>query len=243
MGVAARLRMATANPLAGVAVGDAFMGGYFVGIIDTTKGNIIAADNSQSGLRYALIISPLSLEVSGAPYKNANTPAPATSSTRWDGLVATTGMTVYGPTFPAAFYCSGLTYPSDGGSQWYLPAMDELELLYRNLKPTSENNSVGTRVAGTFPGTTATFGENVSSDPAGGAYTTGNPAQTPVLPFRVGGAQALAGVVGTSVYYWASTEAAYGAAWAQCVSGPTGYQDGFAKYSGSRVRPVRRLVL
>ncbi len=37
-----------------------------------------------------------------------------------------------------AAYCRNLTFPSDGGSRWYLPAKNELELLYRNLKPTTE---------------------------------------------------------------------------------------------------------
>ena len=58
----ALLTAGKANPLAGVNIGDSFMGGYYAGIIDTTQGNIIAADQSQTGLRYALIVAGKSLE-------------------------------------------------------------------------------------------------------------------------------------------------------------------------------------
>jgi len=37
-------------------------GGYYAGLIDTLTGNIIAADDYQTGLRYALIVSDKSLE-------------------------------------------------------------------------------------------------------------------------------------------------------------------------------------
>ena len=122
----------------GPAIGDPFMGGFFAGIIDTTKGNIIPADASQTGLRYALIVAPKSLENTSLQYKTAGSAAPTAARTRWDGLSATIAMN--SATYPAAQWCYGRSYPADDASPWYLPAMDELELIYRNLKPTTTNN-------------------------------------------------------------------------------------------------------
>lgn len=220
------------------AIGDYIYGGYFAGWMDTTKGNIIAADASQTGAHYMLIVSPLSLEQASLQYKTAATAAPASSSTMWDGLTATVAMT--GTTYPAANYCNGLSYPGDGGSQWYLPAMDELELLYRNLKPDTGANYVSSRSAGTFPGIGSSQGVNASSDPTGSAYTTGAPAQTSVALFQSGGAQAL-DVTGS--YYWCSTEYSATLAWFQGSSGSyAGDQNGYGKNNTLRVRPVRRVL-
>ena len=57
----AALSMGAKTPVVLPAIGASFMGGYYAGIIDTTKGNIIPADTSQTGLRYALIVAPKSL--------------------------------------------------------------------------------------------------------------------------------------------------------------------------------------
>lgn len=226
------------------AIGDAFMGGYYAGIIDTTKGNIIAADASQAGLRYALIVAPSSLESASLQYKNANTAAPAAAQTRWDGLGASAAMAT--ASYPAANYCYGLTPPADAASRWYLPAMDELELIFRSLKSTTTTNATTTRAAGTFPGVSAGNGENVSSDPAGAAYTSNDPAQTAVLAFRAGGGQEL-GVAGANVDFWSSTENTATSSRSQMfsasVSNANGQQLIDSKTILKRVRPVRRLLL
>ena len=225
------------------AIGDPFMGGYYAGIIDTTKGNIIAADASQTGLRYALIVSPKTLEQTSKQYKTANSAAPAAASTRWDGRSATVAMATDTETYPAADYCYGLAYPADDASGWYLPAMDELELIYRNLKSTTENNDTSSRPAGTFPGVDARHGENISSDPTGADYEASVPARTAVAAFQAGGAQAL-GRQDQNDYYWTATEYTATWAWYQAQSGAVaGRQAGSSKTGSRWVRPVRRLPL
>ena len=42
---------------------------------------------------------------------------------------------------PAAQFCEGLTI--GGFSDWYMPARNELEICYYNLKPTTQNNNTG----------------------------------------------------------------------------------------------------
>lgn len=217
-------------------IGDSWLGGYYAGIINTTKGNIIAADAFQTGQRFAVIVAPKSLEASSKQYKNALSSAPAQAQTRWNGLDATAAMN--SSTYPAAFYCAGLTKPSgDDASAWYLPAIDELELLWRNLKPITDNNSVGSN-GDTFPGSFAT-GYNPSSDPTGVAYTSSVPAQTTVAAFKTGGAQAMAAGA-----LFSATEGSSTSAWYQRFdSGWNGMQSPGNKTNSFYVRPVRRLVL
>lgn len=223
-------------------IGDAAFGGFVAGLIDTTRpGSIIAADASQVGQRYVLIVSPKTLETASRQYKTTNTAGPAATRTRWNGLGATQAMN--SAEYPAAQYCLGLTRPADKASAWYLPAMDELELIYRNLKATTESNNTSSRMAGDFPGTSVPMGENISSDPTGTAYSSSVPGQTPVTAFRAGGAQAL-GRQGQNDYYWTATEYSAASAWIQGASGSVaGNQGGFGKDGSLRVRPVRRILV
>lgn len=220
------------------AIGDFIYGGYFAGWMDTTKGNIIAADNSQVGKRYMLIVAPKSLEQASLQYKTTGDVSPAATRTMWNGLTATQAMAADPATYPAADYCNGLTFPADGGSKWYLPAMDELELVYRNLKPAAEVNVVGPRGAAIFPGIASTYGVNNSSDPVGASYTAGSPAQTSVTLFKSGGTQALGG------FYWSSTEYDVNLAWVHVFSGgAAGAQTYGFKNNNNLVRPVRRVEI
>jgi len=137
-------------------------GGYFAGLIDTLTGNIIAADDYQTGLRYALIVSPKDLEggrgaspASGLPtgdleWDTQDRSGEAGCFTRWNGLEATNVIIAKSD---ASYEAHGFIadvrsqYPAvatPGGSEWYLPAMDELELLYRNFKPNNADNNTKT---------------------------------------------------------------------------------------------------
>jgi hypothetical protein len=217
-------------------IGDAAWGGYMAGIIDTTRpGSIGGGDPSQAGLRYLLIVSPKSIEfTTGKKWKTSNDAGPAATATLWDGLAATEAMFAAGSAYEAATYCRELAFPQDGGSRWYLPAKNELELLYRNLKPTTEPHYNAS-------------GANVASDPTGAAYTPGssdNPSQSGIAAFQQGGAQALEGV--SSPYYWSSSEYSALYAWFQYVGGSYAGLPGqhLTKTSTNiRVRPVRRFVL
>lgn len=215
-------------------IGDAWLGGYFTGIIDATKGNIVGTDYYQSGQRYAVIVAPKSLE-SNQKWNTTGAAGPTSSQTLWNGLDATA--TMNSATYPAAQYCAGLAKPSgDSASGWYLPALDELELMWRNLKPVTANNS--TSIGSGWPGGTLANGKNASSDPAGAAYTTSIPAQTTVALFQSGGAQAL-----TQDYYLTCTLYNTTRAWAQYFTSG-GQQNSYANNGASAyVRPVRRLIL
>ena len=217
------------------SIGDAAWGGYMAGIIDTTRvGSIGGTDPSQAGLRYLLIVSPKSIEfTTGKRWKTSDDAGPAATATLWDGLSATEAMFAAGPEYEAATYCRGLAFPADGGSRWYLPAIYELEVLYRNLKPTTEPHYNAS-------------GANPASDPTGTAYVPGAttaPAQSLLAAFQQGGAQALEGV--SSPYYWSSSEHSAPYAWFQAVGGINAGLQYYATKTNTtgRVRPVRRFVL
>ena len=228
------------DPLEGVSIGDPFMGGFYAGIIDTTQGNIIAEDFYQTGARYALIVSPQSLEAENLTWRSNNDDT-AESKTRWNGLMvqrAALALPDASEFSASGFgYCDGLAYDdTDGASEWYLPAMDELELVYRYFKPTMDSNNVDDRSVD-FPPTTQAFGENPSSTPTGAAYTAGDPAQTSVADFQSGGAEAL--IAGL---YWSATTASGAYGWSQDMQDGL-QQPGYTLSSSRDVRPVRRLLL
>ena len=125
---------------------------------------------------------------------------------------------------PAAQFCEGLTI--GGYSDWYMPAKNELEICYYNLKPTTTNNSTGS-------------GTNTNAVPSRGSnYTTGTPAQTSATAFITStGAEAF-----TVAYYWSSTQNGAAYAWSQTFN--NGDQNGFTyKLTSFRTRAVRRVAV
>lgn len=233
-------------------IGDSAYGGYYAGIIDTTRsGSIDVSDDFQAGLRYLLIISPKSLEIGKGTYAwdtLGPSNGPTGVRTRWNGLEATTAMYNGGSNFEAATYCYNLSFPGDGHSRWYLPAMDELELLYRNFKPLLDGNYTvsSSTNAGTFPfnGLSYVSGGNISSDPTGSVYTFAVPARTSLSDFQIFGSQALDG---TANWFLSSTEYASATSWMQ-QTGTAGQVAGLqtiltkTSTTGS-IRPVRRVLL
>jgi len=235
-------------------------GGYYAGLIDTLTGNIIAADDYQTGLRYALIVSDKSLEGGRGSVPAAGLPTgdlewdtqdrggEAGCFTRWNGLDATNVIIAKNDTsYEAHDFIEAVRsqYPAvatPGGSEWYLPAMDELELLYRNFKPNNADNDTRD-FPKNFPGSNPS-GKNLSSVPEGFNYEN-----SPRIPdvtfldlFKEGNAQSL-----DQLRYWSTTDADEGGrAWNQyfTVSGNEGLQLASPKYYPSlSVRPVRRVVL
>jgi len=83
-----------------------------------------------------------------------------------------------------------------GHTDWCIPARDVLEMGYRHLKPTTEENHV------------SRSGDNPSSIPAGYPYTEASPAQTTVEAFQEGNAEAL-----DEDWYFSSTQYSETAAW------------------------------
>ena len=192
-------------------IGAAYGGGFFAGQINV------------SGTKYNLVVSP---KASGE-----------NSSKTWGVYGTTTGISsvINGPAnsaslaalgalYQAATFCEGLTI--GGYSDWYLPAKNELEVLYYFLKPTTVANSTP-------------FGSNanaVSPEPISTNYTSGSPAQTSAgIGFRTGETNAFA----SSEYYWSSTESGADGAWVQW------FDDGSVgenyKPNSLYVRAVRRV--
>jgi hypothetical protein len=124
----------------------------------------------------------------------------------------------------------------NGHDDWYLPARDELEIIYRNFKPTTQDNNDGTRTTAGFGGDGLTHGTNANSVPEGAGYTLSNPSQTAQAAFQAGGADAF-----EANHYWSSTENDASYAWFQLFS--SGGQGRSYKTNGYRVRAVRRVAL
>lgn len=113
-------------------------------------------------------------------------------------------------------------------TDWYLPSLDELELCYRALKPTEEENAQWAR-----------SGINLSAVPPTWPYTADMPAQTSIEPFRADGSEAF-----EAEPYWSSTQYAglsYDA-WAQTFT--NGGQYFWCKLNFSfRARAVRKIKI
>ena len=201
----------TGWPVALPAIGSAYGGGFFAGQINV------------SGTKYNLVVAP---KASGE-----------NSSRKWGVYGVTTGITsvINGPTnsaslaalgasYQAAVFAEGLTI--GGYSDWYLPARNELEVLYYFLKPTTTANH-------TPSGSNANA---VSPEPVSTNYTSGSPAQTSAgIGFRTGETEAF-----TSNFYWSSTEN-NNAGFGQSQDFDSGYQLGNNKENNLYVRAVRRV--
>ncbi len=193
-------------------IGMLHQGGFFAGKINI------------GGHTYALIVAP---KAEGeredvqynAEYVNEITGAKSFN----DGLTNTNAMADAGSDL--AKWARGLQI--GGFDDWYIPSQDELEVIYRNLKPTSNANSFYMR-----------SGINASAVPPTHPYTKSEPARTFAAAFQDGGEEAFA-----NMYYWTSTQhAAYsGDAWSQSFD--NGFQLSYLTYYQLRARAVRRVLI
>jgi len=167
-------------------VGDSLQGGYFGGFISSTGDGIAT---------HAIIVAPKSTgESSSKQWNNGSGSDPSyTLFSEWDGL--TNSNLVNDANHPAANFCRTLSI--GGYSDWYLPGVSEMNVLYRNLKPTTDSNNTDPfsgyrRIGANTYGVTG----QTTNWPSGGP-----PTQTSVTDFKSGGAQAFA-----SQNYWTSTK-------------------------------------
>jgi len=193
----------------------------------------------QGGVTYRVIVAPKSSgENSDRQWKTTNDAGPTATQTLNNGAAASAAMN--SASYPAAQFCEGLSI--GGYTDWYLPSRDELELCYRNLKPTTTANGTSARSKSsiTYPEgndvSGDTMGINRNSSPTGAAYTSSVPAQTSVAAFKSGGSEAFA-----AGPYWSSSEWNTGNVWRQDFD--SGFQYADTKSYGAAVRAVRRVAV
>ncbi|MGV6473475.1 Lcl domain-containing protein [Azotobacter vinelandii] len=186
--------------------GTPFEGGFYVGRFML---------NAEA---YALIVSPKAQgeldEAAWGAYGHSIDGATSCN----DGLANTQAMATAGSDMARWMLALDIA----GFTDWYLPSRDELELCYRNLKPTDRKNCCSFR-----------DGDNPSSLPAGYPYTADTPAKTAATPFTEDGEEAF-----ESQWYWASTQFSPNHAWGQRFGG--GFQSTVHKALALRARAVRR---
>lgn len=198
----------TAQPV----IGEAFGGGFYAGAISTTENGVAT---------HYLVIGPLSTAYAeNLQWKTTNTETPGTTSLI-NGPSNSANMN--NASHPAAQFCEGLSI--GGYSDWYLPAKNEFEVLYFNLKPTTNNNNTSSGInANSVPRRYS----NYSSD--------GIPYQTSVSAFQQGNSQAL-----VALFHWTSTanDAGVSTAWLQSPN--NGNQLLSTKSDAAQVRAIRRV--
>lgn len=179
------------NALVPTTIGQAYGGGYYAGKIAVGGGGVAT---------HYLIVAPKATGQSSGVWGAAGVVTGFTSVI--NGPANSAGEAALGAGYVAATFCEGLTI--GGYSDWYLPALNELEVLYYFLKPTTGAND-------TSAGSNANA---VSPEPISTNYTSGSPAQTSAgIGFRTGETEAF-----NTNYYWCSTESTL--------------QYGLAKYTG-----------
>lgn len=195
------------------AIGGAFGGGFYAGQIGV------------SGVAtHYLVVGPLSSAQTSLQWKNDNT-ATTGADSDIDGPQNTADMVADGNStvYPCAHFCNDLVI--GGFTDWYMPAKNELEVCYFNLKPTTANNNTNS-------------GINSNAVPARASnYTTGDPAQTSAAAFQSGGAEPF-----VDAPYWTSTELSDTGARNQYFN--NGFQNAnFNKTFDRRVRAIRRVAV
>ena len=192
-------------------IGAATGGGFYAGRIRV--GDVL----------YALVVAPKAEGEIGDAAWNKSLKSITGSLSYCDGPANTRAMAEGGS--PLAQWALDLRV--GGNDDWYLPSQDELEIIYRSLKPTDTKNWCYAR-----------SGINVSAEIPTYPYTPDFPVKTPAGSFRQGGSEAF-----EPAWYWSSTQhaSASDCAWYQYFN--YGSQTSNHKTSELRARAVRRLVI
>jgi hypothetical protein len=201
-------------------IGEEFGGGFFAGYISHTADGVPT---------HALIVAPRADGATGTGYtlttnlawKTAGTTTAGTTSD-FDGAANTAAIVTAGiADHPAAEFCVNLSI--GGFTDWYLPALYELDIAYFNLKPSTAANSTS-------------WGSNIYSVPARSLnYTATYPTQTAVTAFNTSTEAFVAD------RHWSSAEA--NAALARGLFFTNGTLSNTSKTNTNRVRAFRRIAL
>ena len=221
---AASNSITTLAPPPPTTIGQSYGGGFYAGKI-STSGNGVAT--------HYLIVAP---KATGQALNKWCSSANATTGVTSviDGITNTNTLYGLGSTYEAATFCKTLTI--GGYSDWYLPSVKELEILYYFLRPTADSNY---------------FIENggfnayaVSPQPNNTNYTDTVPGVTVSgINFRAGESEAFDGT--PNYQYWTSTEGASNWARIKYFGGANSGHDGSGdgKTSTYRARAVRRVAV
>ena len=173
------------NPEPSGDVGVPFEGGYYAG-------KMLGDSNEE----YYLIVCDKAHEVTKSRYKinpsqgGDGTQGIADVRTGLDNTQAEYGTDI---DYDAAKYALDLTANlalTTGYDDWYIPAQNELELMYRNFKPTNTVNDVNSgNNPHSVPSYTATYSNN-GNNPQ-------NPVRTSLADFQAGGSQAFESTPGS----------------------------------------------
>ena len=188
------------------AIGTPMPGGFFAGAY------------LLNGQRRALITSPKKLgELNDSVWIKDYQNVPSAQSLN-DGLANTKAMAEAGSDIAK----QALAAVIDGLNDFYIPSQDELEIIYRAFKPTTETNSLWGR-----------SGVNASAETPTHPYSEQVPAQTLLDAFKEGGEEAL-----EAKAYWSSTQHAGSSynAWSQ------NFRNGYQDYDNKSVELGVRLV-
>jgi len=182
-------------------------------------GGFYTAEFQINGLFFAMVTAGKEAEIKGEWGKYGKKIEGAGSFV--DGLANTDAMVAAG--LEIAISVRAMRF--GGQDDWAIPARNQQEAQYRNLKPTTQENYCS-----------YLDGYNPDSVPAGGLYTEENPLQTTIEAFREGGAEAFA-----AAWYWSSTQCSASSAFVQFFD--DGRQDYDGKDGSYDVRPVRMIQI
>ena len=205
-----------------LTIGAPYGGGFYAGQISTT-GNGVATHN--------LVYGPRSSTLGVTRWSTSNSTIPNVASDINGPGNTANAVAWLGSNAQAANYCDQRT--TGGYTDWYLPAKNELEVLFYNLKPTTASNNTNS-------------GANPNAVPARASnYTAlGAPTQTPATQFQYpGGPDCL-----VPSAYWSSTQStvvSFYYAWQQVMGAGTQRANGggYLKTSFAYAQAIRRVAV